>query len=206
MKKIFTAVFTFLIISQGIAQIQPVTNILWNHIYQNPLNCFNLSWNVPATSATDTLVGYNVYRGNTLYKFLTGTHFSCYPCIGDTSTAHCNFIYYNNGNGFYMHVKAVYNSNHEESTHSDSAHCQGIALSINDNIEKSVKIFPNPTTGILHIEMDGLQKVTILNGIGMLTKEYPSVKEINLNTFPKGMYFIQLETLKGIYTRKVIYK
>lgn len=71
-------------------------------------------------------------------------------------------------------------------------------------------IFPNPTTGNITIDLGELKqgvKATLTNSLGqiILTKEYSSTDFINLNLgYPKGLYFLRLETQKEAITKKII--
>lgn len=81
-------------------------------------------------------------------------------------------------------------------------------LSSDAFVLENFNIYPNPTTDILHIELDNgliLEKVLIYNTSGQLIKE-TTEKTINVSSFAKGIYHIQLITDKGKATKKIIVK
>lgn len=94
------------------AQYNPIQNLSWSHGYDYPHNCFSLSWTAPELS-NDSLIGYNIYRNDSLYLFTSETAFVCNPCIGMPETDFCNFIWFNIDEGFTICVKAVYEGNIE---------------------------------------------------------------------------------------------
>ena len=77
-------------------------------------------------------------------------------------------------------------------------------ISNNYAVDKPIVIYPNPTTGKVMIDIDGLKKVWVLNGEGKLILETNKKPEIDLSAFPKGIYFLKVFTEEGIYTEKII--
>jgi len=79
-------------------------------------------------------------------------------------------------------------------------------LSINDNIINKIKIFPNPTKGILNIEANGLimEDITILNLQGIVLKNTSNKNEIDVSNLTTGIYFIQLSVEGKTITKKFI--
>ena len=78
-----------------------------------------------------------------------------------------------------------------------------------------MKIYPNPTSATLNIEFSVLYsldlELEISNTIGQsIFKEIlsscigKSKKKINLNKFPKGIYFLKLNTKEGTINKKII--
>jgi hypothetical protein len=85
------------------------------------------------------------------------------------------------------------------------------------NIEDTLRIFPNPTTGTLNIQPpDGsIQKAMLfdLQGRMLLQKSFPSEIEggkrsdfysIDISTFNAAIYLLQLETSNGTITKQLI--
>lgn len=58
----------------------------------------------------------------------------------------------------------------------------------------SIQLYPNPTSGFLYINsLDSIDKISIYNLSGQrLRNEHPSGKEIDLNNFSEGIYFIEI--------------
>ncbi len=73
----------------------------------------------------------------------------------------------------------------------------------------AVKIYPNPTKSVLRFESGELrvENVEILDVSGKKLSTSGvqiSANSVNVSTLPKGMYFIQIKTEKGVVQRKVL--
>jgi hypothetical protein len=82
---------------------------------------------------------------------------------------------------------------------------------------RSVSIFPNPTTGAFHIELNsdedlsGLATITILNAVGIaVSKQVLSVSHSILEqqilldtTLPAGIYFINVNINDALHSGKL---
>ena len=75
-------------------------------------------------------------------------------------------------------------------------------------------IYPNPTKGIITVEMDAviekselilynLQGETIFSDI-LVNSNKKLIKQINLSTYPKGIYFVKIQNNKFVKVEKVI--
>ncbi len=202
MKRLLFILAAFFTLAVAHGQLNPIKNLQFNCYYQYPpgLNCFTLNWSPPNTSLTDSLVGYNIYRNDTLYLFTTGLGIACNPCIGDTNHTYCGFMY--NPAWFYMHVTAVYNQSHIESAYNDSAYNPGCGLiiGINENSNPSAfTISPNPFSTLAIIRTDHLlwnATLTVYNSYGQQVKQMKNISghEIKLQRdgLPGGLYFIRL--------------
>ncbi len=95
--------------------------------------------------------------------------------------------------------------------------CEEVSYAINynisgiDNLDKNISIYPNPTMGILTIEGgSNIQNIIILNTLGnqLLSVENNSndysKSEIDLTTFAKGIYFIQVEQNNQIMNYRIV--
>jgi len=80
----------------------------------------------------------------------------------------------------------------------------------NINNSSNIKIYPNPTTGSINIELEETKSninLHLTNAIGqvILTKSYKSTNYINLEIdTPKGLYLLQLESDGKIITKKIV--
>jgi hypothetical protein len=194
MKKSFLFIFTVIIFNLEFGQINPVQNLQWNHYYDysNYRNIFSLSWQEPETPH-NTLIGYNIYRGNELYKFQTTTSVGCNSDWGVISG--CDFLNYNNGGSFTGSVKAVYEGNIE--AESFSFEVGGVMLDVTDSKLKLLSIFPNPTKNILNFSEE-ISNITISDFSGKIIKQIPnSEKSINVSKLTKGNYIISGKTKTG---------
>ena len=83
-------------------------------------------------------------------------------------------------------------------------------VSVNEILNKFVepKIYPNPTTGILNIEVENGSRIKVINVLGELVKEeeLKSIKEsIDISNLKNGIYFLQVfDRDKLIATTKII--
>lgn len=140
MKKLIALVLVTLISGTLAAQLQPVTNVQWNQWYSGH-NYFTFSRDAPIPTK-EQLTGYNVYRANEFYRFQTSRTLFHHS---DTSNCDEDFVMYNGGAPFFMHVTAVYNNGMDESGYVDSAYCFGFAIGMNKTKSAESTLCPNPT-------------------------------------------------------------
>ena len=203
MKKNILFAGFFLFTFNFFAQINPVPKLDWNQWYQCPYNFYRLEWRSPVPGQ-DTLIGYNVYRDNQLYRFQTDTILNFENPTVNGNNDDGSFINYNNGH-FWMHVTAVYNHDKIESGYIDSAECQGIALNTNDLQKSILEIYPNPASKNLKINIkDKLVKVQLIDAKANIIEKIPVNNEIDISSLSKGIYFIKIFTQKQTYFNKVI--
>ncbi len=191
---------TFLTFTVAYGQLNPIKNLQFNCSYETPHNCFELIWSQPNLSLTDTLVGYNIYRDDSLYLFTTDIGISCEPCIGDPNTTYCNFMY--NPAIFYTHVTAVYNTSHIESAYNDSVYNPGcgLVIGINEIVNNnSFSFFPNPFSMQTTLQTDNILKsatLTLYNSYGQTVKQIKNITgqtiTLQRDNLPSGLYFLQL--------------
>ena len=70
----------------------------------------------------------------------------------------------------------------------------------------NAKIYPNPTSGIVNIEIAGMQRITVTNTLGQMVID----KELDANStsldiaqFGKGLFVICIQTKEGSCTRRI---
>ena len=84
--------------------------------------------------------------------------------------------------------------------------------SVKENNLANFLLYPNPTTNNISVDLGEIKqsiKATLTNSIGqvVLTQNYSSTAYINLNlNYPKGMYFLMLETEGEVITKKIVKK
>lgn len=69
------------------------------------------------------------------------------------------------------------------------------------------EVYPNPTKGLVKIEAEGIKNVSIFNSLGQKIFEASAsgdVFEYDFRNQESGVYFIKVETEKGVETKKVI--
>ena len=197
--------------------LNPINNLYFLPWYIMPNNYFMLNWSPPNPSTTDTLVGYNIYRDNVLYRFQTDT--SMYHSNISGSNCPESFL---GGDGvvtppFYIHVTAVYNTSHIESSYNDSTLCMGLALDSkeiqDDNFE--IEISPNPFTDnfCLKGKLKNIEDISfeLLNSLGQKIKCNPT-KSFTQGEFTylfstteliKGMYYLKITIGQKVYLKKL---
>ena len=83
-------------------------------------------------------------------------------------------------------------------------------VSINELITSTINSYPNPTTGQLSITLEegNTTSVTIRNSLGQLLmsdKIKASNKvELDISTYPTGIYFLQLEVDSEVIIKKIV--
>ena len=136
------------------------------------------------------LLGFNVYR-NTVQintSLVTGTEYLDENLWGGT------YNYY---------VTAVY----DEGESGPSNTVQVIIVGV-EELEKNIKIYPNPANGFVNIQSDVMLKsVMLVSYTGQVvytSGATDSQLAINTSNIPAGVYFLQLETEEGMINQKLI--
>lgn len=77
-----------------------------------------------------------------------------------------------------------------------------------EELEKEVKVFPNPTNGQLYIESEKqIQAVAVFNAQGeMLINENNFTEQFDINGLPKGIYFLKIKLAEEDFFWKKIEK
>ena len=205
MKKIIFAFSLNIFVLSSFGQQNPIQNLQATAWYITPYNCFTLTWDAPLPSATDTLIGYNVYRNDSLYAFTTTNGIQCVPCIGDTNSTYCMFMSYQSF--FYTHVTAVYNTLNVESTYNDSIYFPGVlATGINEISKNEITLsqtMPNPANDYTYINYS-LSKgekatLTVYNCFGQIVlSENVDVNaknhRLNTSNLAQGVYYYNISS------------
>jgi hypothetical protein len=67
---------------------------------------------------------------------------------------------------------------------------------INKVKEKSrideIKIYPNPTSERIHISAPDINNILVTDILGQIVLKDTTTKEIDLSSYPKGVYFVQI--------------
>ncbi|PCH68092.1 MAG: hypothetical protein COC01_04515 [Bacteroidetes bacterium] len=95
---------------------------------------------------------------------------------------------------------------------SDSAVVYGWPDGINENTidPKQVNIYPNPSTGLITLELDYKIELNELHLYDLIGRELKVIvlsddntMQINLSSYPSGIYFLELQTNQGRVTKRV---
>ena len=66
-----------------------------------------------------------------------------------------------------------------------------------ETLETEIQVWPNPTTGTLHIEADDINKVEIYNLFGQIVMNAEKVETMDLSDLEKGIYFLMVSEKNG---------
>jgi hypothetical protein len=74
-------------------------------------------------------------------------------------------------------------------------------------INLQMSVYPNPAKESINIKMDNgveVSQINIINTTGQIIKSIDFMPTISIEDLSKGVYFIQAQTNKGIFTQKVL--
>jgi len=114
--------------------------------------------------------------------------FNAQPIAGATS----NYIKFNT-NGAYR-VRVI-----------DANGCEGLSEILfmnnvgvtNNPISRSIKVYPNPTNGIIHIDASVKVKASLRDVTGKAILEGSDVKEMDMGDVANGTYLLYITTMEG---------
>ncbi len=67
-----------------------------------------------------------------------------------------------------------------------------------DELEPTVVLYPNPTSGLLHIkDVRNISKILVYNKLGQIVLIAAPTNKIDISALPAGIYFIKTEDLSG---------
>lgn len=76
-----------------------------------------------------------------------------------------------------------------------------------ENLKVDVQIYPNPVQNVLKVNSnEEILTIQILNSDGRIMGNYGNLKEIEIQHFPSGVYFIQVQTKSEMVSRKFLKK
>ena len=68
------------------------------------------------------------------------------------------------------------------------------------------KVYPNPVENILHVKnISDLKFINIYNSLGQFVLQSKR-ESIDVNHLSKGLYFLQINTSKGVETKRIMKK
>ena len=131
-----------------------------------------------------------------------------------------NFIW---NHGWY-HTSEQYDTDYEchftirnsedEVLYTSGNHSDGIFLTYNNDCEhvsvaevsaSNIRLYPNPTNGILNIEGNGEMTISVMNVLGQKVMETTATDNatLDLSGFGAGIYMVRIESENGTKTEKV---
>lgn len=134
----------------------------------------------------EVLVAEIPYDGNNSYEYFDNTY----------DLIQSEFVYYS--------VNCVYIRG-EEQCESEWSDVGFWITDIEENTDKNIDVYPNPTNGLLNIEGQGTMHITVSNLLGQKLQEVTAEGSIvlDLSRFESGMYLVRIETENGVTIQKV---
>jgi hypothetical protein len=161
--------------------------------------------NAPAyNSVRASIVKYNVYRSTDNVN---------YALIGEVAEAGQTLYEYFDSPApgtYYYQVKAVYDNGCESDpalAFDDPTHDYviGICDGISENSD-NVALYPNPTSGNVTIEANGMSRITVVSVLGQVvfdTELNADTYTLNMAQFNAGLYMVRVYTEEGVTVKRV---
>jgi len=108
-------------------------------------------------------------------------------------------------------IKSIY----DETLYTSGELSDGVFMTYNNDCEnhtsvsevnaENVRLYPNPTDGIVNIEGEGEMTISVMNVLGQKVLETTANENttIDLSSFGEGIYMIRVETANGVKTKKI---
>jgi hypothetical protein len=134
----------------------------------------------------EVLVAEITYDGNNSYDYFDNTY----------DLIQSEFVYYS--------VNCVYIRG-EEQCESEWWDVGFWITDIEENTDKNIDVYPNPTNGLLNVSGNGTMHITMSNLLGqsMLKTTANGSTTLDLSRYESGMYLIRIETESGITVQKI---
>ena len=193
----FTALTMLFCNNNNLSALDVSNNLALTNLicYANNLTTLDVSYNtalVGFSCADNSLTSLNVKNGNNV-----------------NMTPSINFNAINNPDLYCIQVDdALWSHANWPNIDDQSYFDTDCGLSVEDEIFSKTVIYPNPVTDILTIELNNkleLNKVSIYNLLGKLVIQNDN-PVLNLERLTSGLYILQIETDRGIVTKKLIKK
>ena len=158
------------------------------------------------SGARSDVVLYNIYRStdNVNYELIDTVEaeagVTAYEYIDNTAEA---------GVTYYYQVTAVYDNDCESTPALVEGSTNDYVVigvtSIDENTGK-VALYPNPTSGNVKIEANGMRHITVVSSLGQVVYDADvnaDEMDLNMGQFTTGVYVVRIVTESGINTQRV---
>ncbi len=134
----------------------------------------------------EVLVAEIPYDGNNSYEYFDNTY----------DLIQSEYVYYS--------VNCVYIRG-EEQCESEWSDVGFWITDIEENTDKNIDVYPNPTNGLLNIEGQGTMHISVSNLMGqkLMEAEAEGNTTLDLSRFESGMYLVRIEYADGVMVQKV---
>ena len=72
-----------------------------------------------------------------------------------------------------------------------------------EEINSNVSIYPNPTKGIVNIEVEGMKGIIVMNALGQIVLETVD-NQIDISQFGTGIFMLRIETENGVSIQRIM--
>lgn len=188
MGKIIIAIVLMLgLCPKATAQHSPVQNLVWEQQYYFGNYDYALSWQAPALPHYE-LVGYNIYRDDQLFRFQPQTWLSN---MGPNPNCGPEFMWFESqGDGFEVHVTAVYNPGGVESDYVETVFVQNNLLRTTDLRKPHAHFSPNPAKGVINIHSEIFTAIHLYDLSGKLIAAFKHLPQLDISNIAAGIYII----------------
>ncbi len=183
-----------------------------------------LRQNLPVSSLTMT---FNLRQPNTKYRLQVGvlndegefTLVKTFKCSGSNMEAKTVDFSNYTGNGHRIAFRNTlvpgtgmsttyldYSVNYIDDINLDNTvQGKGVANVIDMDADlENIEVYPNPTTGLLHIDAEDVLKVECYSMMGQIVGVYDNVRDIDISSLSKGVYTLRITMPQGVAMRKVV--
>ena len=111
------------------------------------------------------------------------------------------------GNGYYIvkdsHNRVLFGDNSDGDFGAEASHLisvRAVGVQVEDHAEQALEIYPNPTSGMLNVQYEGMASIEVFNSIGqcVLTQVVNGDSvQISTEALSDGMYFIRVYANDG---------
>ena len=80
-------------------------------------------------------------------------------------------------------------------------------VNVEEQSANDINIYPNPTDGVLNIEIESMTRITIFNAMGQVVYDNEVVSDretVDMTQYNEGMYLLRITTENGVITEKVV--
>jgi penicillin-binding protein-related factor A (putative recombinase) len=83
-------------------------------------------------------------------------------------------------------------------------------MSIEENYNQSIRLYPNPTTGLININIKDFNRINFdvfsINGKLIKSYSYYELHQVDFNFLHKGIYFMRFYIDNKVIVKKIIKK
>lgn len=186
--------------------------LTWLHLSTNPLIDIDVSNNPNLEKLwiyNNNLSSLDVSQNPNLTSLRCYTNDLTYLNIANSNNdILSNFLAYENSNLFCIQVDDVDYANNQKIWDIDdwAVYNEDCSFGIEELLEKVFELYPNPTTGTLHIDSNfqEIKQLKVFNSQGKEVKVKFDIESIDVSKLTSGVYFTQIVINKGVVIKRFI--